>query len=246
MQSLFIEELLRLFFLNCNSNPGTFISNFNESKSIIGFNYRCKEQRFTHVSDSFKTILGYTIQNILQKGNFTSKIVHPQDQEVIDDCLKRSSPVQNSDSNQYDLYQFSQIKCRAKHIKGYWKYFLMYAKGYWNDKDQSNDKIGLIVDERMKTEATAESNTQDKTHFNKLGISTESEDQNTTMQISLVSPRENEVLEMIGNGYLTKEIASKLHISDSTVITHRKNLISKLHVRNTAELIKKAARHMLI
>jgi DNA-binding CsgD family transcriptional regulator len=51
---------------------------------------------------------------------------------------------------------------------------------------------------------------------------------------------------MIGEGQIAKEIASKLNISPNTVITHRKNLISKFNVRNTAQLIKKASQMMLI
>ncbi|WP_223883359.1 response regulator transcription factor [Arenibacter lacus] len=56
-----------------------------------------------------------------------------------------------------------------------------------------------------------------------------------------ISGREQEVLEHIANGFSSKEIADKLFISNHTVVSHRKNLIEKFKVKNTAHLIKKAA-----
>jgi DNA-binding CsgD family transcriptional regulator len=51
--------------------------------------------------------------------------------------------------------------------------------------------------------------------------------------------REKEVLLLLEKGYCTKEIATKLFISATTVITHKKNLKKKYGVKNTIELISK-------
>ena len=59
-------------------------------------------------------------------------------------------------------------------------------------------------------------------------------------QILTVSPREKQVLRLIADGYSSKEIADMLFISNHTAISHRKNLIEKFQVKNTAHLIKKA------
>ena len=56
----------------------------------------------------------------------------------------------------------------------------------------------------------------------------------------LISPREREVLHLIAYEYTAKEIASQLYISNHTAITHRKNLMEKLHVKNTAGLVRRA------
>ncbi|NHF58019.1 helix-turn-helix transcriptional regulator [Flavobacteriaceae bacterium TP-CH-4] len=56
-----------------------------------------------------------------------------------------------------------------------------------------------------------------------------------------ISTREKEVLRLIANGFSSKEIADMLFISNHTAISHRKNLIEKFQVKNTAHLIKKAA-----
>jgi DNA-binding NarL/FixJ family response regulator len=55
-----------------------------------------------------------------------------------------------------------------------------------------------------------------------------------------ITYREIEVLQLLSDGDSSKMIAHKLHICETTAITHRKNLIKKLNVRNTAHLIKVA------
>lgn len=61
-----------------------------------------------------------------------------------------------------------------------------------------------------------------------------------------LSNREMEVLKLVSNGKTTKEIADQLFVSTRTVETHRVNMMKKLNVQNTAELIKKAAHLKLI
>ena len=53
-----------------------------------------------------------------------------------------------------------------------------------------------------------------------------------------VTEREFEVLRFIAEELTNKEIATKLYISPRTVETHRRNLIQKLNVKNTAGLVK--------
>ena len=53
----------------------------------------------------------------------------------------------------------------------------------------------------------------------------------------LFTTRELEILNYLARGLTTREIANSLNISLKTVETHRKNLVSKAKVKNTAELI---------
>lgn len=63
---------------------------------------------------------------------------------------------------------------------------------------------------------------------------------------SPLTQREQEVIKLIAQEYSTKEIAKKLHISVNTVETHRKNLISKLNVKNVVGLAIYAYRNNII
>lgn len=56
--------------------------------------------------------------------------------------------------------------------------------------------------------------------------------------VSMITKREKEVLELIAQGLTNKVISEKLFLSDHTVVSHRKNLISKFNAKNTAELVK--------
>lgn len=61
-----------------------------------------------------------------------------------------------------------------------------------------------------------------------------------------ISKREKEVLNLIAKGMSNKEIADKLFLSVRTVDAHRYNIMQKLEVKNTAELITKALKKKLI
>ena len=61
-----------------------------------------------------------------------------------------------------------------------------------------------------------------------------------------ITPREIEVLKLIGKAHNTKEIAKVLFISDQTVSVHRKNIMRKLGVKNTASLVRLAVEQQLI
>ena len=61
-----------------------------------------------------------------------------------------------------------------------------------------------------------------------------------------ISTREQEVLNLIAYEHTAKEIANKLYISYETVNSHRKNIMSKLGVKNTAGMVRVAFELRLI
>lgn len=73
---------------------------------------------------------------------------------------------------------------------------------------------------------------------NTSGIVTH-EGKQADLQATIPHPtrRENDILELLEKGYCAKEIALRLFISETTVITHKKNLKKKFNVKNTVELI---------
>lgn len=60
---------------------------------------------------------------------------------------------------------------------------------------------------------------------------------------SNLSLREQEVLQLLGKGLISKQIADQLFISINTVNTHRQRILEKLEVSNTAEAVQHA-RHL--
>ncbi|MBC7905113.1 MAG: response regulator transcription factor [Gemmatimonadaceae bacterium] len=60
-----------------------------------------------------------------------------------------------------------------------------------------------------------------------------------------LTTREKEIIRHIAEGMTNQEIADKLFISPRTVDTHRKNILNKLELRNTAALVRYAADNKL-
>ena len=59
-----------------------------------------------------------------------------------------------------------------------------------------------------------------------------------TSPVAMLSDRELEIVNLIGSGMLTREIAAKLHVSVKTVETHRAHIKEKLNLRNATQLVQ--------
>jgi DNA-binding NarL/FixJ family response regulator len=70
--------------------------------------------------------------------------------------------------------------------------------------------------------------------------------QSSKTELPVLSSREKEILGLIAEGYTNPQIAEKIFLSQFTVDSHRKNLLAKLNVKNTASLIRLAIEQKLI
>ena len=61
-----------------------------------------------------------------------------------------------------------------------------------------------------------------------------------------LTSREQEILELIWAGFKNKEIGQRLKISVKTVEAHRANMMKKMRVSNTAQLLKPAIQGNMI
>jgi two-component system, NarL family, response regulator NreC len=62
----------------------------------------------------------------------------------------------------------------------------------------------------------------------------------------LLTAREKEVLQLLAEGKTNKEVAQLLDVSPYTVESHRTNLMQKLGIHNTAEIVLYAVRKRLV
>ncbi len=79
-----------------------------------------------------------------------------------------------------------------------------------------------------------------------LDINSVDVSEKTNRSMPFISSREREVLKLIADGLTNPQIAEKLFISLHTVDSHRKNLLTKFEVSNTASLIKLAVNYNLV
>lgn len=65
-------------------------------------------------------------------------------------------------------------------------------------------------------------------------------------EVPTLTKREKEIMKLLAEGKTSNEIASQLFLSAYTVDTHRKNLLTKFEVNNTALLITMATKHGIV
>jgi DNA-binding NarL/FixJ family response regulator len=70
--------------------------------------------------------------------------------------------------------------------------------------------------------------------------------QDLPLQEDPLTPREQEVVKLVAEGYTNKQIADTLVISEKTVERHRANILDKLGMRDRVDLTRYAIRHGLI
>ena len=139
--------------------------------------------------------------------------------------------------------------CRTKFPDVRFIVLTMHAEGQYVVKAVRNGAFGYLIKNADENELiqAIKNVANGKKHFNSeisqlmignMAIEGESHKK--------LSDREMEVLTLVSEGQTTKEIAEQLFVSARTVETHRVNMMKKLKVQNTAELIKKAAHLNLI
>lgn len=67
-----------------------------------------------------------------------------------------------------------------------------------------------------------------------------------TTKVPKLSPREREVVQLLGEGKTTKEVATVLNVAVKTAETHRSNIMIKLKVHSIAELVLYAVRNEIV
>jgi DNA-binding NarL/FixJ family response regulator len=68
--------------------------------------------------------------------------------------------------------------------------------------------------------------------------------QTSKSQKNSLTQRENEILDLLAQGFRNKEIASQLFVSVNTIRTHIYNIYEKLHVQNRVEALNKTGRNL--
>ena len=95
---------------------------------------------------------------------------------------------------------------------------------------------GVIISPVMATKLLAEFR----------DASTGARTESTNNEKDNMSPREDEVLQLVAQGATNKEIADSLFISENTVKTHLRNIMDKLHLANRSQAAAYAVKRGLV
>ena len=118
------------------------------------------------------------------------------------------------------------------------------AKGYVL-KNISKDDLIKAIETVYQDKSYLDTETQEKL-ISSMSNTDEEDTRNYDELAAQITQRELEILQLIALGLTSQDIATKLFISKNTVETHRKNMLAKLNVNNTAGLLKIAYKKGLV
>ncbi|RZB37773.1 MAG: hypothetical protein SRB2_00875 [Desulfobacteraceae bacterium Eth-SRB2] len=120
------------------------------------------------------------------------------------------------------------------------KAFQAGATGYVV-KESTSERLLQGIDTVLKGEYFMDSSVSHKV-IEKLMEFPEKEVKITDASYDTLTRREQEILVLLAQGLSTKQVAEKLFISPKTVENHRSNILCKLNLHSTLELVRYAAR----
>ncbi len=187
------------------------------------------------------SINDFTLDHILQK-------IHPDDIDYVTACEKSNLIFVTKHKNSRELlnYKFSQT-FRIKNKHNEYKYIqhqsVVISLG-------ENGTLGHVIN--VHSDISHIVQTPPKV-MSILGLNGRSsyigiDPYNPSFdnkKLNPLTPRELEILKLLSRGFESKDIAKSLKISSHTVATHRKNMLRKMDVSNTPELIQKAKQMLL-
>lgn len=117
------------------------------------------------------------------------------------------------------------------------------AKGYLH-KDTSREELLTAISHVMNGEEYYNKDISDivfKSYVNKTKI--KSRIVNTKTKLT---EREFEIIKLVAEGYMNKEISDKLNISIRTVDTHKSNIFQKLKLKSSIDIVKYAIKNGIV
>ena len=185
----------------------------------IVFIYNIATRNYEWNNWKFKDILGFDQEEISQMmDNVGENFIHPSDKYILDerkDYFKNS--LQDTWSGVY----------RIKHREGHWLW--VYTKVVVIERDSNTLPVKLLG---ITLDATESFETKEL--FNIL-LQERIKSRNQ-VKINNLTAREIEIICLIAQGDNHQDIATKLNIQPDTVNKHRKNILSKLCLRNIASI----------
>ena len=141
------------------------------------------------------------------------------------------------------------VHTRFRRKDGGWIELESIARGYSEEQDLE----GALVSSRDITRSAKMNSTlQDITSFLAWKFGTKFTAPEPAPPVAQddplkgLSPREREIFNLVTEGYSSKEIGAKLHISPKSVDTYRSRLMTKLNVDNVTGLVRFAIRKRVI
>lgn len=207
--------------------------------------YDCYHGCYHFVSKNIDRVLGYREDQLMNlKKEEIYDAIHPEDRQAVITLGKKSwkyiSSVKPGLRKKYKVSMDFRVR---KHNQEYVRILLQKAILNQDKKGNVVHVIGICTDIshwHKGNEVTATiAGTEDEQKF--LSFRMDKPDEQVTL-----SDREKQILALIARGYSSKSIARDLSISPHTVNSHRRNMMDKLGVHKTINMVNYALSKGLI
>lgn len=210
------------------------ISNVCQSAVFV---YDCFTKKFIYVSEYGLSPFGLNVDALLSEGrNAMSDVLHPEDSQTLMLLRKKVFKfLQGLPADEVKDYK-TVHEFRFRKTDG------QYARLTEQEHVIELDKDGNIwltlsilnMDAGNETEPV-------KSHIYKMNTGEQFKVDLADTLIEALTPREKEILLLISEGLLSKEISARLGISVNTVSVHRQHIFTKLDCDNAMEAVKQAS-----
>ena len=238
-RELWLKQGIKSFDVDYNlwNKKRESIRNFSLVSQSCIFTVDVFKERYDFASDNFAHIFGFNsawIRTIEKQGDLLEERIHPHDREKLTEYqiehgqfIYSLPPGERNDYQQ--IFQFRMLNAKQQYVN-------VISRQQVIQKDKNNKAWIIMGAIDISPELILSDNIK-RTVINRytgeIVVSPASKDKQLTN-------REKEILLLIRQGLLSKEIAYKLDISIYTVNNHRKNIFTKLDVDNAIEAINTA------
>lgn len=210
-----------------------FLSQVNNSCVFVSLLH----VRYLFISPNFRNVLGWAVDEKMNLENdLLEEYIHPDDLSVLLNLQKRTFdyvfglPYEE----QYDykhIFEFRALGVSGEYLRVICQYQMLETKEF----DKPLLLLGVVdISPDQDLKAPIKFRLVNFRTGNIISIPVID-----NPDISLTK-REKEVLKMVNEGLMSKEISDKLFISIHTVNRHRQNILEKMHVDNLSEAISYA------
>ena len=174
-------------------------------------------------------ITGYSREEADSLGSeYFRKVLHPDDYEIIDQSIRHLMKIDT------DVVYGGAYKFKPKNKDYIW---LLARTRVLERYPDGSPKLFINTAIQLDEEFHAHNQIFALLKENKRLLN-----ENTILKLTR---REKEVLRLLAGGNSAKKIAQNLNVSESTVISHRKNMLKKLNMHNTVTLVNFAVENGL-
>ncbi|MFR3329547.1 MAG: LuxR C-terminal-related transcriptional regulator [Odoribacter splanchnicus] len=222
----------------------TSIQAFSQMSQSCIFTVDVFKERYDFASDRFTDLFGYNskqIKTIRKQGNLLEERIHPDDRTQllafqIEHGLFIYSLPQEERNDYQQVFQIRMQNVRQQYVN-------VISRHQVVQKDRKG-KAWIIMG---TMELSPNQTPSEKILRTVINRKTGEIIPSATLPVEeQLTRREKEILLLIRQGLLSKEIAYKLHLSIYTVNNHRKHILSKLQAGNAIEAINRAEDYGLL